>query len=381
MYNTGVAMGSVFDSYFSDRRCYHALSEAAMGIRYLLYYCVQELDLVERQLARRLYWLLFAAAYSSDILGRLSVGLVGPSQDPISYRPADLTDNELDVSTPIGPGELPWHGDENSYIPGLNSLSDLFGFGTRYNPPHRQRPPTSAEFYLKQIANLFVTSLHIRSNILQKFISSPTQTRCDEHQRIVDDLLEILYHMPQAVFEANGPSLVPKIRDIGAGYLDQVGIDGDSTEQARNESVRGRLEKLLRRLDNLDWPSSPELKITQYGITQLIVDGKPFLMLAGELHNSSLSSAKYMDEVWTAMKDQHINTLLGSVTWEMIEPVEGQFEFGGLDEVLKGAKENDMRLVLLWFGTYKNAVSTYVPGWIKRDVKRFPALRSLKRAV
>jgi hypothetical protein len=122
----------------------------------------------------------------------------------------------------------------------------------------------------------------------------------------------------------------------------------------------------------------PHLARSSNGNTQLIVDGKPYLILGGELHNSSLSSAKFMDEVFPAMKAQSINTLLGAVSWEDIEPKEGQFDFTQLDGVLQGARRNGMRLVLLWFGTYKNGLSTYVPGWVKRDVKRFPRVQILK---
>ena len=95
-------------------------------------------------------------------------------------------------------------------------------------------------------------------------------------------------------------------------------------------------------------------------------------MLAAELHNSSLSDAEYMRTVWPNMKAMNINTLLGSVTWEMIEPVEGKFEFAELDKVILDARSHDLHLVLLWFGSFKNALSTYVPGWVKTDIKRFP---------
>ncbi|WZH48357.1 glycoside hydrolase superfamily [Fusarium acuminatum] len=122
----------------------------------------------------------------------------------------------------------------------------------------------------------------------------------------------------------------------------------------------------------------PHLRRSDKGAVQLIVKGKPFLMLPGELHNSSLSSAKFMSQVWPAMKADHINTLLGSVTWEMIEPKEGHFDFSELDRVLEGAREHDMHLVLLWFGTYKNGLSTYAPTWVKRDPKRFPRVQVLE---
>ncbi|EFX02392.1 beta-galactosidase [Grosmannia clavigera kw1407] len=116
----------------------------------------------------------------------------------------------------------------------------------------------------------------------------------------------------------------------------------------------------------------PRLHRTADGATQLLVHGRPYLMRAGELHNSSLSSPAYMADVWPTMQSQAINTLLGAVAWEDIEPTEGCFDFGRLDAILADARAHEMHLVLLWFGTYKNAVSTYVPAWVKRDVRRFP---------
>lgn len=95
-------------------------------------------------------------------------------------------------------------------------------------------------------------------------------------------------------------------------------------------------------------------------------------MLAGELHNSSLSSAKYMSTVYPALAHMNLNTVLGAVTWETIEPTEGSFTFAELDACILGARAHGLHLVLLWFGSFKNALSTYVPGWVKRDVGRFP---------
>jgi hypothetical protein len=117
----------------------------------------------------------------------------------------------------------------------------------------------------------------------------------------------------------------------------------------------------------------PHLRKTKTS-SQLIVHGSPFLMLSAELHNSTLSSAAYMaaDKIWQNMKAMHINTLLGSISWEQIEPVEGQFDFSNLEAVILAAREHGLKLVLLWFGSFKNALSTYVPAWVKKDFKRFP---------
>jgi Domain of unknown function (DUF5597)/Beta-galactosidase len=127
-------------------------------------------------------------------------------------------------------------------------------------------------------------------------------------------------------------------------------------------------------------PSSmriPHLRKTRTSY-QLIVKDKPFLMLAGELHNSSLSDPTYMSGVWPNMKAMNVNTLLGAVTWEMIEPEEGRFDFLALDQVILDARSHGMHLVLLWFGSFKNALSTYAPGWVKTDVRRFPRVHTLE---
>ncbi|KAF2621460.1 glycoside hydrolase family 35 protein [Macroventuria anomochaeta] len=123
----------------------------------------------------------------------------------------------------------------------------------------------------------------------------------------------------------------------------------------------------------------PHLRKTKTS-SQLIVNGKPFLMLSAELHNSTLSSAKYMadDKIWQNMRDMHINTLLGSISWEQVEPEEGNFDFSNLDAVILAAREHNMKLVLLWFGSFKNALSTYVPAWVKKDVKRFPRAHTIE---
>lgn len=87
---------------------------------------------------------------------------------------------------------------------------------------------------------------------------------------------------------------------------------------------------------------------------QLVVDGKPFLMLPGELQNSSFSSAEYMDTVWRDIADANFNTVLGAVSWENIEPSEGQFYFDELDKVIFGARQHGLRVIILWFGSFKN---------------------------
>jgi hypothetical protein len=104
----------------------------------------------------------------------------------------------------------------------------------------------------------------------------------------------------------------------------------------------------------------------------MIVDGKPFLLRAGELGNNTPSSFEYMKSVWPTLIKTGLNTALAAVSWANIEPREGKFEFSVLDGVIQGARANNLRLVLLWFGSWKNGESTYAPDWVKRDFKRFP---------
>jgi len=106
--------------------------------------------------------------------------------------------------------------------------------------------------------------------------------------------------------------------------------------------------------------------------TQLIVDGKPFLMLAGELGNSSSSSAEYMRPHWPKLAALNLNTVLVPIYWELIEPTEGQFDFTLVDALIQDARKSNLRIVPLWFGSWKNSMSCYAPGWVKTNQRRFP---------
>ena len=108
---------------------------------------------------------------------------------------------------------------------------------------------------------------------------------------------------------------------------------------------------------------------------QLIVDGQPYLMLAGEIHNSSSSSLAYMEPIWDRLAAMGLNTVIAPLYWELVEPKEGQFDFSLLEGLVAGARRRNLRLVLLWFASWKNATSSYVPGWVKTDPRRFPRMQ------
>jgi uncharacterized protein DUF5597/glycosyl hydrolase family 42 (putative beta-galactosidase) len=119
----------------------------------------------------------------------------------------------------------------------------------------------------------------------------------------------------------------------------------------------------------------PLPQIRQNGaVKQFFVDDKPFIMLSGELHNSSASSVEYMQPIWDRLAALHLNTVIGTASWELVEPEEGKFDFALVDDQIQNARQRNMRLVLIWFATWKNAGSSYVPGWVKADPKRFPPM-------
>jgi hypothetical protein len=115
---------------------------------------------------------------------------------------------------------------------------------------------------------------------------------------------------------------------------------------------------------------APKL-VQKDGRYALLVDGRPYLMLGGQIHNSS-SWPSELPQVWQSMAALHANTVEAPVYWEQMEPQPGHFNFDNVDQLLEGARAHDLRVVLLWFGTWKNGNMHYVPSWVKEDPKRFP---------
>ena len=134
--------------------------------------------------------------------------------------------------------------------------------------------------------------------------------------------------------------------------------------------VAGLLLVLAQLAPGAPAQSMPHLE-RRHGSTQIVVDGKPFLVRGGELENSSASSLAYLDTIWPKVVAMHFNTVLAPVYWQLIEPREGGFDFETVDGLIRGARTHRIKLVLLWFGTWKNSMSCYVPSWVKRDQTRF----------
>jgi len=134
--------------------------------------------------------------------------------------------------------------------------------------------------------------------------------------------------------------------------------DEQRTERSENSAIPGLVKK--------------------GNVTQLIVDGKPFIILGGELGNSTFTSMESMEPVWPKLKALNLNTLLAPVYWELMEPEEGIFDFALYDQLFNEAEKNGLKVVVLWFGAWKNSMSSHAPSWVKKDQVRFPRIRDNK---
>lgn len=113
-----------------------------------------------------------------------------------------------------------------------------------------------------------------------------------------------------------------------------------------------------------------ERKGTQY---TMVVDGQPFFVLGAQVGNSSGAPEK-LATLWPQAEQMHLNTLEVPIYWEQLEPAEGKFDDTAIDAVVRQARDHHMRLVLLWFGSWKNGKSHYIPEWVKTDQARFPRM-------
>ena len=122
--------------------------------------------------------------------------------------------------------------------------------------------------------------------------------------------------------------------------------------------------------------SIPVVRPDDRGIPTLYVNDAPFFCRSGEIHNSSASSLEFLEkEVWPHLRGLNLNSVIAPLYWELIEPVEGSYDFTLLDGMIRQARAEGLRLILLWFGLWKNGESMYVPAWMKRDTSTYYRVR------
>lgn len=112
--------------------------------------------------------------------------------------------------------------------------------------------------------------------------------------------------------------------------------------------------------------------------TQLIVNNKPFIIRGGELGNSSGTTMESMEPIWEKLTDMNLNTVLTPIYWELIEKEEGKFDFSLVDDLILRARKENLKLVFLWFGSWKNSMSSHAPEWVKLNQKKYPRIKDDK---
>jgi beta-galactosidase GanA len=122
-------------------------------------------------------------------------------------------------------------------------------------------------------------------------------------------------------------------------------------------------------------PPIPHLE-RQGNAMRMVVDGKPLLLLCGELHNSSTGGLDYMKPIWKRMAKKNLNSVIAAVSWELIEPSEDGFDFTLVDSAIAGARAANLKLILIWFASWKNGGSIYMPAWVKKDNMKFPRVKA-----
>lgn len=262
---------------------YRLTGESSVCVKYLIQHELHRMSFDDQQVLKRLYWLVFVAQCTGEMHGRRLLVLHHAHESPTALIPMVVSDDQLLEGPVSTPADINTH----SYISGLNALSRLFliwqtsqaiGVQTIENlQEHISRahqaltdlPPElvcsngvsqSGNFgFDVQKVNLKVTQLHIRANLLEQmnslakdqgFLVTPDAI-IEERHLVVEELLEVLYTMPEEVFDANGFSIIPKIRDIGSALLDEL----RTGQHGRRLHTRENLERLLAKLEHLDlWP-------------------------------------------------------------------------------------------------------------------------------
>ncbi len=111
--------------------------------------------------------------------------------------------------------------------------------------------------------------------------------------------------------------------------------------------------------------------IAKDGRYSFLVEGNPYFILGGQVHNSS-AWPELMPQIWSAVEQLHLNTLEVPIYWEQIESQKDKFDFSIIDTLLNQSRVHKIHLILLWFATWKNGSNHYMPEWMKRDAGIYP---------
>lgn len=130
-------------------------------------------------------------------------------------------------------------------------------------------------------------------------------------------------------------------------------------QQALDHCAERKMKMQIPRLKTID------------GKVRLMVDGAPYFILGMQLDCDSCYDADNMAGLMAQAKRMGCNSVALLLYWRLIEPEMGQYDFTILDAMIAAAEKCDLRIVLVWFGSYKNGCLQYAPDWVRSDQDRF----------
>ncbi|HEX6478290.1 MAG TPA: DUF5597 domain-containing protein [Ktedonobacteraceae bacterium] len=108
------------------------------------------------------------------------------------------------------------------------------------------------------------------------------------------------------------------------------------------------------------------------GKERLLVDDSPFLILGLQWGCDSCLSKEEMNPLFPHAAAMGANTAVLPLYWQEVEPLPDQYDFRMIDERIRQAQANHLRIILLWFATWKNACAFYAPDYIRNDPDTYP---------
>jgi hypothetical protein len=115
----------------------------------------------------------------------------------------------------------------------------------------------------------------------------------------------------------------------------------------------------------------PLPKIVKGPTPRFYVDGEPFLILGLQWDCNSCYSEVEMTPLFDEAAKLGCNTAATPLYWESVEPEFGRYDFSTVEVSLEACRKSGLRLVPLWFASYKNAGCYYAPSYIREDHKSY----------
>ncbi|KAL6237951.1 hypothetical protein BDW75DRAFT_228302 [Aspergillus navahoensis] len=252
-YNLATALMARGD--LSDPLVYRTIGEAVTGTSYLLSNKLEEIGLLHRELLKRLWCLLEITLMlpeildrNADMLGHPLIGIHMLLNNP-SYIPQPFTDEDLDVDPSAG---FP-SSSQATYVPGLTHLLSLFRTWNSCQIARLYRPPSevlsTALADIQKTLDTLPPPLRWRGGLSRPASASPGHDVqiANIHITNRERPPEVLNHLPREILEANGYSLIPKIRDIGGAYLEGLRVHADAAGELViiGDPAKAKLEEPL----------------------------------------------------------------------------------------------------------------------------------------